>query len=270
MESNKFIINNICPVYLKFYTNSDACELVCMIHQDLGEKYAFTSTHISFNQPSKIKAGKIINLVGKDIDNVLQKRHTENSYKCSFVVREDLGEKSPYYYAYKGDCFDGNRSIRFLIPRYNYIRIKYMIEIIKLNGGFPKSAAFIFNHDKMTFIKVDSLSLEGSRVKAVYQDREGYFSEIESVFILKCGAKEYHIKDIITVQEDINIPVRLHTPAPDFLFDKVYTDDHAVRIGEYGSEIMFLIFDIDNQGTTVFIISNKEDMDKLTKNYIIK
>lgn len=271
METLKFVINNIYPSYLKYHTDSNACELVCMVHQDLDDLYAFISTDIHFYRQSKFKDGSMISLIGKDINDVLFNKHTYNSFKCNFDIfdKKDINSNHKYYYTYKGNCLD--EEVKILIPRHNFVRIKYLIESIKIYGGFPKSSSFMFSHDKINFIKIDDVDLEGSRISEVFEENGEPFTEIQNVFILKYGGKEYHLKDLMIVNGSYSDSKCLKRRAPDFLFDKVYIYDFAMKmIDEYNNEVMFIVFDKDKQCTNVFSISDENLMYKLSSEYVIK
>jgi len=266
MLNKLFIINTIFPISLKYNSDKETCELVCIACEDIDEKAIFISTRINLFYIGKFEPGTKINLIGKEYNTIITKKNIHNSFTCNFEDSKRMDEKSSYY-TYDGKSLN-NDDIMFLAPRPNHVRIMYTLESIKLNGGFPKESSFIFKYNEIMFIKVDEVKLECSTVNKIFYYDEKPYSEILNVFIFRSGPKVYHAKDIITVEGECGKNI-LRTPGPEFLFTKVYTDDCGTRLMN-NNETMFLVFDKEKERTMVFVIDIEDDIRKFSKEYIIK
>lgn len=270
MEFKKFIANNIYPVLLSI-VNPTKAVLICMLYQELDEQRTYTETVIEFTNISPFKPGSKFNLIGKDLNEIASKKNKSNTVITTF---KEFPEITPdYYYLTKG--MNGNGGyIDILIPRPEFVRIKYTLDSIIINGGFPKSTSYIFKYRKMTFVKVEKAELEGSKVteKKVNKNIDSQVSVIKSAYKLTNGPKTYHVVETIGLSRDIE-DKDLRIPVPEYVFSKVYVDiDEVSRLTLEDGELLLVQINKNSpQDTiTVYSIQDSSNQEKFSPKYFIK
>lgn len=270
-SQNKFIINDIYPIFMNIVSEYE-CILISLAHQVLDDRYLYIENVIRFKNKSLLKPGTKIRLVNDDIKKLMGEKNETNTFYTSFNCYHDETE-SKYYYTFKGSNYHGLNCMTFFAPRQSYIRIKYMLEIVTENGGFPKSSSFIFTHKKMNFIKIEEIELEGSKVMQVdYNTTYSMtMSTVKNAYKFRCGGKWYPVIETMLIPKELS-DHDLRIPVPEFVFTSVYVDKKdAVRLVIDNGDIVFLIFnDHDDNETTVFIVPKELEIQKLSPRYIVK
>jgi hypothetical protein len=272
MEHRKFIINKAYPLMLNVISKKQAI-LTCLLYQDLDEKNIFSETVIEFSHFTMLDINARFNLIGKELKDIIKNKSKTNSIITTFVAVPDLEMDTSYYYKCRGSTAI-SETVDLLIPRAEFVKIKYMLDSIVVNGGYPKTTNEIFKYKRTEFVKIDKIELEGSKVinKKYNRYLDSNVSVIKNAFKMKCGPREYSVVETLGIAKDID-DIDLRIPAPEFVFSKVYKDtDEVTRLTLDDGEIVLV--QINSSDTrkhiTVYTIEDYRNIDRLSINYLLK
>ena len=278
LNNSNFTVSDIYPLLIDFHSQKEIF-ITSMGYISVLDQYIYIYTKVLTTNVTRSNRGTL-NLIGSEINRVLKDiaNHEEDIVYCDFNI---IDAQPSAYYSFASTNKLGNK-FNVQISRANYIRMRFLIDSIAYNGGYTKSAKFIFERKNINFIKIDSVKLEASRVinvlssslftpntrRDIYDKYYPTITHIQNIFIFKSGPKTFKISDNINVF-GIYETKDLRIPAPEFVFDNSLALEDAIML-KLNSELLYIVFDSNNDNTTtIFVINDSDNIEKFSAKYII-